>query len=146
MADITGTVKRAYGFTAPKGNQEVHTMTAKEREIVGCFVDVEYTTGTYATANTALFAPATAIQDALRDGQTVTILQACFADSGKIAISGTDSLIGALGCTVSGGTVSNDLSLEDLATEYTNATDTATFTWKRPITYFVTFVRPLAGE
>jgi hypothetical protein len=146
MADITGTVKRAYGFTSPKGSQEVHTVSSDEVEIVGCYVDVEYLTGTYATANTALFSPATAIQDSLRDGRTVTIKQACFADSGKVTISSTDSLIAALGCTVSAGVVSNDLALEDLTTEYTNGTNVATMTWQRPITYYVTFTRPLVGE
>ena len=143
MATISGTVKRAYNFEQLRDDQYTDT---DEYEIVTCKVDVEYATGTYAQADDSNFAPATKIQNTLRDGQTVTILQAAFVAAGRYLSSSTTTYVGADACAVSSGTVTNALLQEDMSTELGDATDMTALTWEIPVTYQVTFKRKAIGE
>ena len=146
MAISAATVQRAYDFTVLRQD---HYTTTDEYEVVTCKVDCIYATTDYAQANDATFAPATAIQNASRDGLTPTILQACMVAPGMLrtaAASTTVVLIGADACTNSGGTVTHQLTTEDMSTELANAYVLSTATWVKPITFQVTFMRKLVGE
>lgn len=142
MAISTGTVKRAYAFEELR--PESYTDTS-EYEIVTCKVDVEFSSVDYATGDDATFVPGTVIQNTLRDGQTVTILQCAVVAGGCLNLAATptvDTLVGALGSTNSSGTITTQLSGEDWSTELTNGTVLSTSTWKYPLTFQVTFKRP----
>jgi hypothetical protein len=132
MAVVVGTVQGVHGFTVIRGDQPALTDTS-EYQIVGCFVDVTWPSGTYAQADDANFAAATAIAAARRNGKTPSVLQAAFADCGKE----NGSLVGADACTNSAGTVTCALLQEDLSTERANGAMSST--WQRPVTFFVSF-------
>jgi len=142
MAVSTGTVLRAYEFQELRSDSYTDT---SEYEVLTCKVDVEFKTVAYATGDDATFAPATVIQNTLRDGQTATIIAAAVVAGGKYTLSATpttEALVGATTATVSAGTVTTQLSLEDWSTELTNGTALNTSTWLYPLTYQVTFKRP----
>jgi hypothetical protein len=146
MAISVGTVKRAYDFQALR--TDLYTSTT-EKDIMTCKVDVEWVTTAYAQANDATFAPATIIQNALRDGISVTVLQACPVAGGKYRLSAaptTDVLCGALACTVSTNTVTVQLSAEDWATEMTDTEALNTSTWSQPLSFQVTFFSESVGQ
>lgn len=132
MAVVSGTVKRAYGFTTVR-NDQVSTTDTSEYVVWGCFVDVTWPSGTYAQADDANFAPATVIAATRRNGKTPTILQAAFADAGNE----NGAIVGAGACTVTTGTVLCPLLQEDLTTEHANGAMSAT--WNRAVTFYVSF-------
>lgn len=132
MAAVSGTVKRAYGFTTVR-NDQVSTTDTSEYVVWGCFVDVTFPSGTYAQADNATFAPATVIAATLRDGKTPTILQAAFADAGNE----NGAIVGAGACAVSSGTVTTPLLKENLTDEHDDGAMSAT--WNRAITFYVSY-------
>jgi hypothetical protein len=141
MAISTGTELRAYAFEELRSNSYTDT---SEYEVLTCKVDVEFKTVAYADANDATFVPATIIQNTLRDGKTVTILQAAVVAGGEYSLSATPTtkvLVGAGACTNSSGTVTVPLLAEDWSAEIgTIALNTST--WHAPMTFQVTFKRP----
>jgi len=136
MAITVGTELAAFGFTKPTGPSEHSTITV-EAETESCFVNVDFT-GTYAQADDATFAPAAIIQAAKRDGKTVTILQAAFCSAG---VSAAGVIYGANACVNAAGTVTCELTAEDLTTEYANATPIAAGI--RPVCFLVTYHQPI---
>jgi hypothetical protein len=104
-------------------------------------------TTAYATADDATFAPATVIQNALRDGRTATILDACVVAPGIYYLStATTTLVpvsAGPNTSISSGTVTHPLTAEDLTTEMTNATALNTASFPVPITFQVTFHVPV---
>jgi|GEM_PF-2910701 hypothetical protein len=141
MAISTGTELRAYAFEELRDS--TYTATS-EYEVLTCKVDVEFKTVAYADGNDATFVPATIIQNTLRDGQTVTILQAAVVAGGVYALAAaptTPVLVGAGACTNAAGTITVPLLAEDWTTEIgTVALDTSK--WAIPLTFQVTFKRP----
>jgi hypothetical protein len=142
MAAVTGTVLRAYDFEILR--QETYTDT-DEYEVVSCKCDVTVTAGTYASGDGMSWAPATAIQNATRDGLTQSIWQAAPVAGGKYTSSGTDYLIIGGVCTNTAGTINCDLYQEDITTEQGNGS-MASLTWPEPMVFQVTFKRKVIGE
>lgn len=142
MAAAVGTVLRAWGFDAAQGTPVVNTVSSNGVIVKTCRVAVQWPTGTYAQADNATFAPATVIQNARRDGKTVTILAACPVAAGRTQVTATPTTVAypfALACTVSSGTITTQLTGSDLTTELTDSTDLATLTWTAPVVFQVAF-------
>ena len=140
MPIVVATVLTASGFTAPTGPSVASTISSAEHETMTCYVTCEWRAGTYAQADDATFDPSTVIQDALRDGQTITVLGAIMASAG---VDSTDVIIGAgLVSDITANVVTLPLTLEDLTSERTNALAMEAV-WDRPICMAVTFHRPI---
>ena len=137
MAALVGVVKEAFGFHEVVGPSLPTTTGTTASKMIGCFVTVEFSAGTYAQADDATFAPATVIQNERRSGKTITIRQAAIASPGSE--NGTTVAAGA--CTVSSGTVTCPLLTVDLSTEHANAAMSSN--WTRAMTFFVSFTEPL---
>lgn len=133
MAVVPGVVREVSDIRPVLGPSLHHTISSVEYEILSCIVTVDYPTGTYASADDSNFNPQTAIQNSMRNGKTVTVLQACFASSGDE----NGSIVGAGACAVSANVVTNPLLQEDLSTEHADGSMSAT--WNRPLGYCVTF-------
>jgi hypothetical protein len=144
MAISAATVLRAYDFQRLRSH--THTISAVEYDVMTCKVDCEYITTAYAVANDATFAPATMIQNALRDGRTATILDACVVAPGRYYLAATPTTIVPVSAgpntSVTTGTVTHPLTAEDLTTEMTDTTALNTATFVDPITFQVTFHVP----
>jgi len=140
MAIVTATEIQAFGFTTPTGPSENSTISGAEHETLGCYVTLEWTSGTYAQADDATFNPATAIQDSLRDGKTITVLSASLASAGRSAAG--PIVGGGLVSGVAANVVTLPLVQEDLTTEYADATGVPA-AWDRPICMYVVFHRPI---
>lgn len=140
MATITGNVEAVGNHANGFGPSFKHTISSMKQETEGCLVSVSFPSGTYAQADDAQFAPATAIQDSRRDGKVITPLGAVFVSAG----SENGSIVGAGACTLEGGLIKCPLLQADLSTERANGAMSAT--WERPITFFVTYLSPVNGE
>lgn len=140
MATVEGVVQGVAGFTAGTGPSLKHTISSDEYETEGAFVTVTWPSGTYAQADDASFDAATAIQNAKRDGKTVTLLGAVFVSAGDE----NGAVIGAGPCTVSTGDILCGLLQEDLSTERANGAMSAT--WNKPLTFFVAYRNKVNGE
>jgi len=145
MAIIAGTVKRAYNFSSPGGDQEPVSVSSVPTELMQCFLDVVYDVGTYAQANDATITAATVIQNSLRDGKTVTVLGCTCVGVGHAYLTATTvyDIGGGLPSTITSGVVTHPLTLDDYTTELTNGLDMTTITWETPVRYCVTFRRNL---
>lgn len=133
MAVVTGTVQAVHGFTSGVGPTLQSTISAVEYQTMGCFVEVTFPTGTYASADDARFDAPTAIAAARRNDKTVTLLGGCFVAAGDE----NGSIIGAGACTVSSAHIKAGLTQEDLSTERADGAMSAV--WNRPLTFFVSF-------
>lgn len=104
----------------------------------------------YATANDATLAPATAIQNAMRHGKTITVLGGVGLKGGMYNLAATpttDSLYGVgLVSAVSTNTITFPLTAEDWSTEMTNATVLSTATDKEWAAMTVLFKQKAVGE
>ena len=101
-------------------------------QVMSCFVDVMWT-GTYVQAdNVDVLSVDAAIQASLRDGKTVTLLDAAFAYPGDEA----GTVIGAKTVAVSTSDITAELTGSDLTTEHTGA---ALGTMAASIGLFVSF-------
>jgi hypothetical protein len=132
MAAVAGANAQAFGFTTVNGK---HLMTSSNVPVLGCYVSCEYT-GTYASGDNATLAAGTAIQNARRNGKTVTLRSACWAAPALETVSGSDNKLGAKTVAVSGGTLTSELTQTDISTE---RADGAMGTFKEPIVYYCTF-------
>jgi hypothetical protein len=104
----------------------------------------------YATANDATITAATAIQDAKRDGQTVTVLGCTVVKGGVFRLAATptvDTLVSAgIPSSITSSVITLPLTGEDLTTELTNATVLSTSVWVQPMTFQVMFAQKALGE
>lgn len=140
MAIVTGSVVGVSGFTSGTGPSLKHTISSDEYETQGCFVSVEYASGTYAAADDSDFDAATAIQNSTRDGKTVTLL-------GAVCVSAGDENGAAVfggPCIVTSGNIECPLLQEDLSTEHADGAMSAT--WNKPVTFFVAYRSKVNGE
>jgi len=133
MAVVAGTVDRAHSFNKTAGPLASITNTT-EQEVSTCVVDVRWIAGTYASADDANFNPATAIQDSLRNGKSITVIGACGAghgdENGAIIHAGLVS-------SITTNTAVLTLLQEDAATERADGAMSAT--WNRPVQIVVYF-------
>lgn len=121
MAAVALTVGQVHGHTTPNG----FVKDSSDRQILMCFVALTAVAGTYAAADDATASALnTAIQNARRDGRTVTVRQACMAAPGKKA-DGT--VIGLLAATVAANVMTAALTQADLTTEHANGALNDTF-------------------
>jgi ABC-type nitrate/sulfonate/bicarbonate transport system permease component len=139
MAISVATELEAFGFSAPLGPSSKSTISADEHETMSCMITMQWDSQTYAQADDATFSPKTLIEDSMRNGKTVTILQAAFVSAGEAA-DGT--IIGAGACTVAANVVTMPLTSEDLSTEFTDATAVPDLS-VRPLCCLVTFHMPV---
>jgi hypothetical protein len=148
MAILATTVVNAYEFQ--QLDQKLYTDT-DEYEIWTCKCDLQVTGGNdYATANDATVSPATAIQNAKRDGKTVTVISLVGVRGGSFNLLATptvDTLYGlGLVSDVTANVVTLPLTGEDWSTELTDATVTSTATDKEPSTVQVLFKQKALAE
>lgn len=129
MAILSGTILAVHGLTTSTGPAE----DSAAKRVYNCHVVAEFS-GTYAQADDAqILAVPTAIQDSLRSGGTVALLDAAFAQAG---IEGTSTVIGAKTVAVSGANITLELTGGDLSTEHANG---ALGTMARPLDFFVSY-------
>lgn len=144
MAISTATVVNAYDFQ--RLDERTYTISGTEYDLWTCKVDVEFKTVDYAQANDATITPATVIQNAKRDGKTVTVLTCAAIRGGVLNLAATptvDTLVFAgTPSTISAGVITLPLTAEDLTTEFTNGGVLSTSVWKQPITVQIGFAQP----
>lgn len=129
MAILSGTILAVHAHTTSTGPAE----DSSSKRVFNCHVVAEFS-GTYAQADNAqILAVTTAIEDSLRAGGTVALLDAAFAQAG---IEGTSTVIGAKTVAVSGTGITLELTGADLSTEHANA---ALGTMARPLDFFVSY-------
>lgn len=147
MAISTATVVNAYDFQ--KLDPRLYTNT-DEYEIWTCKIDCEFKTVDYATANDATITAATVIQNAKRDGQTVTVLGCTVVKGGVFRLAATptvDTLVSAgIPSSITSSVITLPLTGEDLTTELTDGTVLSTSTWVQPMTFQVMFAQKALGE
>ena len=147
MAATAATIQAVYDFQRLRS--QTHTIGADEYEVYTCKVDCTFPTTAYAQADDTTITAASAIQNARRDGQTVTVLCGAFVAPGRFTLSAaptTDVLVGAGAADASASVITVPLTAEDLTTEMTNATALNTSTWSIPLTFQVTFAVKVTGE
>lgn len=129
MAVLSGSNISVYNHTANTGP----IYDSSNRVVRNCFITCEFS-GTYAQGDNAqILAVPTAIQNSLRSGGTVALLDAAFATPG---IEGASTVIGAKTVAVSGANITLELTGADLSTEHANA---ALAELSKPISFFVTY-------
>ena len=135
MAISVATELTAFGFTTPTGPSPNSTISAAENETLSCFVTMQFDAQTYAQADDATFNPATVIESAQRNGKTVTVLGAAFVSAAQAA----DGTIvgGGVVSDITSNVVTMPLTLEDLTSEFTDATLVPAF--DRPLCMLVTY-------
>lgn len=148
MAIVATTVKSVANIR--QLDQNLYTDT-DEYEVRQAEVYFAITGGNdYATANDATLSPATAIQNAQRDGKSVTIIGACAAKGGVYSLAAsptTRSLYGVgLPSAISTNVITFPLTAEDWSTEMTNATVLSTATDKEYAAMTVTWKQKALGE
>lgn len=148
MAVSAATVLNAYEFQ--RLSHRTVTVSADEYDVWTCKVDVEFITTDYAQANDATISPATAIQNARRNGQTVTVIGCCGVKPGVLNLAATpttDTIVGVgVPSTIAASVITLPLTGEDMTTELTNATVLSTCSFKEPITVQCTFIEKVTGE
>lgn len=128
MAVVTGTLVDVFGITTPTGPHRESGGT----NIYSAYITATFS-GTYAQADNAqILAVDASIQSALRDGRTVTLLDAAFAAPGDEA----GTAIGAKTVAVSGSDLTMELTGADMTTEHAGA---ALGTMAYGVCFFVTF-------
>ena len=133
MATLNGTIREVFGFTTPLGPYK--SGAATPQAVFGCYVTVDFTAGdVYAQADDATIAAvATAIQNARRNGKTVTLLGAAVAAPG---LEGTSAFGLGLPTSLATGGIVAPVTGTDLATERSNGAMGAA---NRPVCIFVCF-------
>lgn len=128
MATLEGTVNSVHGHTTVTGP----AMDSSGNRVFCCFVDFTIS-GTYVQAdNATLLAVPTAIEDSLRSGETVTLLDAASAMPGLEA----GTVIDTKTVAVSGANITFELTGADLTTEHAAA---ALGTITKPLALFVKY-------
>lgn len=93
-------------------------VTSADKRIFLCHVTAEFT-GTYAQGDNARITSLhTEIANSLRNGSTVALVDACFA---QIGAESDGTLLGAKTVAVSGNNVTLELTTGDLSTEHASA-------------------------
>lgn len=114
MAVLEATNVSVSDFTTVTGPR----VTSANKRIFLCHVTAEFT-GTYAQADNARITNLhTEIANSLRNGSTVAIVDAAFAQIGS---ESNGTLLGAKTVAVSGNNVTMELTTGDLSTEHGNA-------------------------
>jgi hypothetical protein len=133
MAVINAAVSSVFGFTTPIGPYQSGDSPAQQ--VLGCFVTANFTAGdSYVQADdAAITSVATAIQNARRNGKTVTVLSAATAAPG---LEGTSAFGIGIPTAFTSGTISAPIVGADLATERTAGAMGAA---NRPVCVFVGF-------
>jgi hypothetical protein len=128
MALLEATRLSVYNHSAPYGIR----MDSGDKKHFTCLVS-GYFSGTYVQNDNARFtAVTTAIADSLRNGATIALLGACFAEQGDEA----GTAIGAKTVAVSGANITMELTGADMSTEHAGA---ALGTMNEPIALCVTY-------
>lgn len=141
MAVAVGTIVNVYDIDEVPGRSGKVGSSA-DTSVKTCKVAVKWVTGSYATADDANFAAATAIQNCRKNGKTVTVRRVCAVSSGTYYTSAAPTTlvrVVAGDFAVTTGTALGPLIQADLSTELTNATDLTTLTWTAPIVFQVEF-------
>jgi len=129
MAVLTGTISSIHNFSTVVGNRT----DGSGNSVMCCLLAATFS-GTYAQADNAqLTLVPTAIKDSMRLESTVTLLSAAFAQRG---LESTTPIGAGPLCTVSGTSITFQLTGSDLTTEHASA---ALGTMNEPIWFFVSF-------
>lgn len=133
MTTLAMTVASVFGFTTPAGPYQSGDSTPQQE--LGCFIMANFTTGdTYAQADDATISGvATAIQNARRNGKTVTLIGAATVASGLE--TATQFGLG-MPTSFASGTIVAPVTGADLTTEHAGA---AMGTCNRPVCLAVGF-------
>jgi len=133
MAAVTNSNTQVHGFTTPAG--PAPAVTSSTVILMGCYLVTEFT-GTYAAADNATIAAKTAIENARRNGKTVTIRDAALSSAAVETLAGVDANLGAKTIATDGTAITLELTQNDLSTE---RADGAMGTFKAPLGLFVCF-------
>lgn len=130
MATLSGSDVSVWGFTTPGGPRA----NGSGNLVYNCYV-AAYFSGTYVQGDNAHIQNVhTAIAGSLRDGSTITLVDAAFAGPGNEA----GTVIGAKTVAVSTNDITMELTGSDLSTEHAGA---ALGAMTEPIAIFVSYVK-----
>jgi hypothetical protein len=133
MAVSAFVVRDLFDIKAVVGPQRTTAGASIETCVIDVIPSPNDGTQTYAQANDAqVTALGTAMAAIMRDGRTITPLQACFAAIGDE----NGSKAGAKTCTISGGNLTFEVTGGDISTEHANA---ALAVYNDGIKLFVTY-------
>lgn len=129
MTVLSGSIKAVYDHTTSTGPNK----TTAGLRIMNCHIVATFS-GTYVQGDNAqILAADDAIEEFLRTGSTVTLVDAAFAQAG---IEGSSTTIGAKSVTVSGSNITLELTTGDLSTEHAGA---ALSEMSRGIDFFISY-------